>query len=181
MRLFRQAAARRLERRVRRDGARCRRIARGRGAPRMIVTPCSIGELIDKITILRLKTERIADDSQARNVRRELALLELRTRERLVGGRGRAAGRPPGRGQRAALGRRGRHPGLRAQRRLRTAFRRAGASVYAANDQRAALKARDQPRCSTRRSSRKRATPERASQSSIAIIAFLCSASGRWA
>ncbi|HME84437.1 MAG TPA: tetratricopeptide repeat-containing glycosyltransferase family protein [Roseiarcus sp.] len=45
-------------------------------SPRMIVTPCSIGELIDKITILRIKTRRITDEDKLRNVRRELAMLE---------------------------------------------------------------------------------------------------------
>jgi tetratricopeptide (TPR) repeat protein len=47
-----------------------------RASPRMIVAPCSIGELIDRITILRIKTRRITDDDKLRNVRRELALLE---------------------------------------------------------------------------------------------------------
>jgi len=55
-------------------------------SPRMIVTPCSIGELIDKITILRIKTRRITDEDKLRNVRRELAMLEeLATEARLVG------------------------------------------------------------------------------------------------
>ena len=45
-------------------------------APRTIVAPCSIGELIDKITILRIKRERIEDESKLRNIRRELSLLE---------------------------------------------------------------------------------------------------------
>ena len=57
-----------------------------RASLRMIVTPCSIGELIDKITILRIKTQRIDDESKLRNVRRELALLEdLAINEGLVG------------------------------------------------------------------------------------------------
>ncbi len=52
----------------------------------MIVTPCSIGELIDKITILRIKTQRIDDEVKLHNVRRELALLEdLALNEGLVG------------------------------------------------------------------------------------------------
>lgn len=38
--------------------------------------PVSPGELIDKITILRLKAERIADAGKLVNVRHELAVLE---------------------------------------------------------------------------------------------------------
>ena len=57
-----------------------------RASPRMIVAPCSIGELIDKITILRIKTRRIDDEVKLRNVRRELAILEeLATDAGLVG------------------------------------------------------------------------------------------------
>ncbi|MBV8439922.1 MAG: glycosyltransferase family protein [Hyphomicrobiales bacterium] len=55
-------------------------------SPRMIVTPCSIGDLIDKITILRIKTRRITNEDKLRNVRRELAMLEeLATDAGLVG------------------------------------------------------------------------------------------------
>ena len=57
-----------------------------RASPRMIVAPCSIGELVDKITILRIKTRRISDEDKLRNVRRELAMLEeLATDAGLVG------------------------------------------------------------------------------------------------
>lgn len=38
--------------------------------------PVATGELLDKITILRIKSERIADAGKLANVRRELALLE---------------------------------------------------------------------------------------------------------
>lgn len=41
-----------------------------------ILVPVSPGELIDKITILRLKEARIAQESKRANVRHELALLE---------------------------------------------------------------------------------------------------------
>jgi hypothetical protein len=41
-----------------------------------IMAPVSAGELVDKITILRLKAERIADPVKAANVRRELRLLD---------------------------------------------------------------------------------------------------------
>lgn len=40
-----------------------------------ILAPISAGELVDKITILRIKAERI-DPAKAANVRKELALLE---------------------------------------------------------------------------------------------------------
>ena len=48
---------------------------------RMIQTPCSIGELVDRITILRIKAERIPDPAKLHNVRSELALLEALQRE----------------------------------------------------------------------------------------------------
>lgn len=40
-----------------------------------ILIPVSAGELVDKITILRVKAERISEDKRA-NVRKELELLE---------------------------------------------------------------------------------------------------------
>ena len=49
----------------------------------MILIPVSAGELVDKITILRVKAERIAPDKQA-NVRRELAALEAVAAEQLA-------------------------------------------------------------------------------------------------
>jgi tetratricopeptide (TPR) repeat protein len=47
-----------------------------RAAPGVIAAPCSLGELMDKITILRIKAERIGEPDKLANVRRELALLE---------------------------------------------------------------------------------------------------------
>ena len=44
----------------------------------MIEVPVSWGELIDKITILEIKAERIADADKRANVGRELALLQDR-------------------------------------------------------------------------------------------------------
>jgi len=41
-----------------------------------ILVPVPVGELIDKITILRIKSERIANREQLANVLRELAALE---------------------------------------------------------------------------------------------------------
>ncbi len=48
----------------------------------MILIPVSAGELVDKITILRVKAERI-DASKLANVRRELEALEAVAREQL--------------------------------------------------------------------------------------------------
>ncbi len=107
----------------------------------MIQTPCSIGELIDKITILRIKAERIADPGKLDNVRRELALLEsLQQKEGLKGAALEAIA-----GNLAAVNVRlweieealricehDRDFGLR--------FVALARSVYAANDERAALK-----------------------------------------
>jgi hypothetical protein len=41
-----------------------------------IMAPISAGELVDKITILRVKAARIGDAAKEANVRKELALLE---------------------------------------------------------------------------------------------------------
>lgn len=47
----------------------------------LIVTPISHGELIDKITILEIKSEQIADPAKLANVRKELELLDRVWRE----------------------------------------------------------------------------------------------------
>jgi hypothetical protein len=44
-------------------------------APTQISAPISIGELIDKITILEIKSERIVDRDKLRNVLAELGIL----------------------------------------------------------------------------------------------------------
>jgi len=41
-----------------------------------ILVPVSFGELLDKITILQIKSERITDAAKLANVRKELAALE---------------------------------------------------------------------------------------------------------
>ena len=41
-----------------------------------LLVPVSPGELLDKITILRIKSERVQDAAKLDNIRRELALLE---------------------------------------------------------------------------------------------------------
>ena len=49
--------------------------------------PCSIGDLIDRITILRIKRDGLADEGKRLNVRRELALLEAEAQDAgVVGG-----------------------------------------------------------------------------------------------
>jgi hypothetical protein len=46
-----------------------------------ILVPISPGELLDKITILRIKAARISDAAKVANVRHELALLEKTWRD----------------------------------------------------------------------------------------------------
>lgn len=41
----------------------------------MILVPISIGELIDKITILKIKLEKLKDDNKLKNVKKEYELL----------------------------------------------------------------------------------------------------------
>ncbi|MFM7708171.1 MAG: DUF6165 family protein [Gammaproteobacteria bacterium] len=46
-----------------------------------ILVPISPGELLDKITILRIKSARMTDETKLRNVRVELAVLEQTWRD----------------------------------------------------------------------------------------------------
>jgi len=46
-----------------------------------VLVPVSPGELLDKITILRIKAVRITDPTKAANIRLELGLLEERWRD----------------------------------------------------------------------------------------------------
>ena len=57
------------------------RVAPAVAESRTIAIPGAIGELIDKITILEIKARKIEDGEKARNVRRELALLQANQRE----------------------------------------------------------------------------------------------------
>jgi hypothetical protein len=43
-----------------------------------VETPIAVGELIDKITILEIKSERLGDPTKLQNVRSELELLQRR-------------------------------------------------------------------------------------------------------
>ena len=51
------------------------------GAGRTIDIPGAVGELIDKIAILKIKERRIDDPEKVANVRRELALLTMKLDE----------------------------------------------------------------------------------------------------
>jgi hypothetical protein len=51
-----------------------------------IMAPISAGELVDKITILRVKAERIGDAAKEANVRNELAMLEAIAAQALPAG-----------------------------------------------------------------------------------------------
>lgn len=42
----------------------------------MIFTPISTGELIDKITILEIKTEKVKDKNKLKNIKKELKILQ---------------------------------------------------------------------------------------------------------
>ena len=53
-----------------------------------ILVPLSAGELLDKITILRIKAARIEEPSKVANVRHELTLLEHTWREAFGGAAG---------------------------------------------------------------------------------------------
>ncbi|HZZ61834.1 MAG TPA: hypothetical protein VFE63_11760 [Roseiarcus sp.] len=108
----------------------------------MVRPPCSIGELIDKITILRIKGMRIADADKLANVRRELALLEALMEEESLRGAalesivGELASVKPDFGtSRTRCG----SASVRATS-GRGSWRSLARSVYAINDERAALK-----------------------------------------
>jgi hypothetical protein len=108
-----------------------------------IAVPVSPGELLDKITILRIKSARIVDDGKLGNVRRELALLEHSWRQSVPASAELAA-------DEAALQRVNtelwdiedeirRHE---AQQRFDAGFVELARAVYRRNDERAAIKQR---------------------------------------
>lgn len=58
--------------------------ARSGGCDGVVEVPCSVGELIDKLTILEIKSERITDLAKRDNVRKELGFLRaIRTARHL--------------------------------------------------------------------------------------------------
>ena len=70
--------------------AMARALAEPLGARRpnkVLRAPCSIGDLVDRITILRIKRKRLADGAKSANVRHELGLLEAEARAaNVIGG-----------------------------------------------------------------------------------------------
>lgn len=56
-------------------GYRCHAITRDTPVTTTIMTAIAPGELIDKITILRIKSQRIADAEKLKNIRTELDIL----------------------------------------------------------------------------------------------------------
>jgi Family of unknown function (DUF6165) len=108
-----------------------------------ILVPISPGELLDKITILRIKSARIEDAGKLVNVRRELALLEHNWRQSVPTAAEFAA-------DEAALERvntelwdiEDRIREHEAQRRFDAGFVELARAVYLRNDERAAIKQR---------------------------------------
>jgi hypothetical protein len=108
-----------------------------------ILVPLSPGDLLDKITILRIKSARIEDAGKLGNVRRELALLEQNWRASIPAGVGLAD-------DEAALQRvntelwdiEDRIRSHEAQQRFDAGFIELARAVYLRNDERAAIKQR---------------------------------------
>lgn len=108
-----------------------------------ILVPISPGELLDKITILRIKAARISDAAKLANVRLELDLLEATWRQC-------GAGVPEVAVEELALQRinealwdiEDRIRDLEAEKRFDAEFIELARAVYVTNDQRAASKKR---------------------------------------
>jgi hypothetical protein len=108
-----------------------------------ILVPISPGELLDKITILRIKSARMADESKLAHVRHELARLEASRQAALPAAADLAA-------DEAALERvnaelwdiEDRIREHEAERRFDAGFIELARAVYLRNDERAALKRR---------------------------------------
>ena len=108
-----------------------------------ILVPLSPGELLDKITILRIKAQRIQDAGKLGNIRRELVVLEQHWSQ-AVGATIELAG------DEAALARvntelweiEDRIREHEAQRRFDAGFVELARAVYLRNDERAAIKQR---------------------------------------
>ncbi|MGC2463329.1 MAG: DUF6165 family protein [Steroidobacteraceae bacterium] len=108
-----------------------------------ILVPISPGDLLDKITILRIKAARIEDAGKLGNIRRELAVLEQNWRQTVPAIAELAA-------DEAALARvntelwdiEDRIREHEAQRRFDASFIELARAVYLRNDERAAIKQR---------------------------------------
>jgi hypothetical protein len=108
-----------------------------------ILVPISPGELLDKITILRIKCARIADPAKLANVRLELSRLEQSRAASLPAAADLAAEESELERVNAALWDiEDRIRELEAQQRFDAAFIELARSVYLRNDERAAIKRR---------------------------------------
>jgi hypothetical protein len=76
MRLFRQERAGDWGSVFRRIAEEVSRLMNNQACPKPVLVEVSLGELLDKITILQIKRERISDPSKRANVQRELETLE---------------------------------------------------------------------------------------------------------
>ena len=70
----------------------------------LIQTPVSFGELLDKIAILQIKSERMSDAAKLANVRNELSCSTRPGPTRGLAHRHRRAARRPEGGERAPVG-----------------------------------------------------------------------------
>jgi len=107
----------------------------------LLHVPVSYGELLDKITILEIKSERIADPTKLANVRDELQLLEATWRAHPASAGDIAAERAALRAVNAALW--DIEDRIREQERAQCfddAFIALARAVYVRNDERAAIK-----------------------------------------
>ncbi|HEY8120695.1 MAG TPA: DUF6165 family protein [Myxococcota bacterium] len=107
-----------------------------------ILAPISPGELLDKLTILRLKSERIAEPEKRANVERELALLEAVWRAQPRAEELRAEEAALVRVNAALWDVEDALRALEAEQRFDAEFVALARSVYRHNDERAALKRR---------------------------------------
>ena len=107
-----------------------------------ILVPISPGELLDKITILRIKAARITDAARLANVRLELQLLERTWRDACGAADVTADERALQSVNERLWDIEDRIRGKEAQRRFDQEFIELARSVYIANDERAAVKMR---------------------------------------
>jgi Family of unknown function (DUF6165) len=108
-----------------------------------LLVPISPGELLDKITILRIKSARMSDAAKLANVRHELALLERTWRSALPAGIELAAEERELEAVNARLWEvEDRLRELEAAQRFDARFIELARAVYFSNDERAAIKKR---------------------------------------
>jgi hypothetical protein len=108
-----------------------------------LMVPISPGELLDKITILRIKSARLSDPAKLANVRRELTLLEQTWQRSLPDQHAIAADEAELQQVNAQLWDiEDRIRELESQQRFDASFIELARSVYMRNDERAAIKHR---------------------------------------